>query len=1068
MTLNNYTNYYDWHESDAIVASEDEADGLIPKGTKRLVWEIEANVTNGYLNTQGDVVITEALPSAFSYDDVVIGFKHLYDDSYHYAEVTSSPTTLDVGNSKNTDITETEVTVQGQTSKNRFTITIPKELASAGYGEDKNGQNFKVEVYVKVNEPTKQVTEDGQTYIKEIYLNNVHLDLVTFNIQQKNQQIVLTNHNPNQRDPVQKYSGQTDLEIKDNNILYGIQINPEGLNLVEGSDTITIEDVLTYTLDDGEVFDIGLLERGGAAVTIHSAKDTNGNGVYDSDEAYVLSEDEYTLTYHVNEENGTYYRTISLLLKDETPYVINYTYHATGVTGATADINNTVRLVGSAGELYEKSVENHITVQASAAGATTDLNKIQLHKTDFDHQFTGLQGVKFDLYRQDRSNAIVSGITTGIGGYVDLLETTDVGKFKYNTLYYLVETQGLDGYESDSTKHYFYIKGEGDAPELPEGVTEDQVQVVIPGGTVQVNNKKYVDLTVHKVDAEDTSVELPGAKFSLYELGTTVKDTDDVQVGTQQTTDASAKAVFTGLSRDVVYKLVEDEAPDGYAKQEEPYYFYIKGEENAVIDYSKVPEAYREQVHVVDTMDYTLQFENGKSAKLELVKVNAKNSGQKLSGATFDLYKVDASGSAIPLVKDKKGIKIGTGTTGEDGTLSLDLDGDGEYYLVETSAPSGYITLTEAIPVSVDGGVVSLSNETDNTYTLGSSGGNYGATGINKQTVPWTFCINPTTRYSHPSNTSGYKLLENVSYQDVVDHIPADCMVANDTLTPDEYRKIQRALYWYLMEKDAYIAANKSGGASESRTYDIVERVIRAVIQNGTNPWKPTSATDPTGLYNLLFGNGTTTGLINGTQYDAAIDSTLTFDIFETSQAGYQNMITVRYGLPSVEQDGTVIQVGNTPQPGTPSTTSFTVSVKKAWEGVDEDKLPDDITLTLEQVVNDEVVGTTEIQLTKANNWVYTSTSFTATDNSGNAITYRIKEAGENGGKVVLGNNMYQVTYDTESVSGGVDITVTNKLIQNINQPETGANSRWLMLLGGVVLLLIAGAYFFLRNRGRK
>ncbi len=1056
---NQWSTTHDYYD-DNLEARTDEAGGLIEAGTRRLVWTIRAQLPNSYQNTEKDLTLDETLPSGISYENIVIGIRHKYGDDYHYTTITSDSTLVDLGTDGTLELDEATrtVAVKGSNTTNRtFTITIPKELASAGYGEEGEGQLFELIVYVPISAPSKEV--DG-TIQKDTYLNQVWLNLVVYDTLYATQQTNVTNKNPHQKDPIQK-------EVYEqgdgsNSLLYSVIVNPDQLDLAEGSDKITVEDVLTYTREDGELFELGLTEiREGVSVYILR---TIG------DETVTLSEDDYSVTYHTREEDGIYYRTLSFTLDDHARYQILYVYHGTGVTGASSDVVNTVKLIGATTEEYQATVETKLVLQESRAGASTDLNKIQLRKTDYDLQYQGISNVSFALHKLGSDTALKT-VTTDSSGYAELLQTDENG-FAFNTIYYLQETSVPSGYQSDDTKYYFYIQGTGTAPDLSEaGLTESQVKVIIPGDTIQITNKKYVDLTIHKVDADDTSVSteaLQGAQFTLYELGETTSETDDTQVGTQQTTDENAEAVFRNLSRDVIYKLVEDVAPDGYTKQEEPYYFYIaSGDTNVVIDDSAVPDTYKDSVHVVDTLDHSLKFANTKYAKIELVKVNAK-SGAKLEGAKFALWKVDASGTSTIPNTSEKGIKITEDVTAADGTLSFDTVGDGVYYLVETSAPEGYVQLTEAIKVNVENGTASLANETNTTYTLAK--GVSGATSSEgTTTASWTFCINPTSK--RPNNTENYTLLENVDFRQVVSHIDGKDLKQDDgEFTADEYRKIQRLLYWYLTEKDAYVVAAKertglTESAIESNVYENVQRMIWEILRNGAYKNNVTSANDTTGLWNYLYGNGSTTGLINGTQYDASIENHAIFDIFVRPDSGVQNMITIRTKYVSASQEETVIQIGNTPNPGNPTTTSFAVSLTKVWENVDESKLPDEITLTLEQVVNNEIVGTSEITVTKKEEWKYTSTSFAATDNSGNTITYRVKEAGENDGKVILGNNLYQVTYVSEAASDGVDITVTNKLIQNISQPETGANTRWFSLIGGTSLLLMAVMYFFMRRR---
>ena len=89
--------------------------------------------------------------------------------------------------------------------------------------------------------------------------------------------------------------------------------------------------------------------------------------------------------------------------------------------------------------------------------------------------------------------------------------------------------------------------------------------------------KTTYTLSVHKVDA-DKNTALTGAKFGLYKL---VNDTYYI-VGEPLTTGIDGHITFQKLETDTLYKLVEEQPPNGYAVIAKEVFFALMPNESTV------------------------------------------------------------------------------------------------------------------------------------------------------------------------------------------------------------------------------------------------------------------------------------------------------------------------------------------------------------------------------------------------------------------------------------------------------------------------------------------------------
>ncbi|OIK85161.1 hypothetical protein ATW78_07955, partial [Oenococcus oeni] len=272
-----------------------------------------------------------------------------------------------------------------------------------------------------------------------------------------------------------------------------------------------------------------------------------------------------------------------------------------------------------------------INNQTSAVTIAADdqENAVILTKTDSDSSTNKvLQGAVFDLYKSDGTK-VASDLTTDANGQIEYqnqnLTTGD---------YYFVETKAPEGYQL-SNKHFEFTVVKNSQSSVKVAVSDQEST-----GSVLLN----------KIDS-DTGNPLQGAVFDLYK-------SDGSKVASNLTTDANGQIKVSDLKPGSYY-FVESKAPNGYNFNSNKKYAFT------VVFNQQTPAL--------------VKAENSeKTGSVILTKTDA-NTGKKLAGAVFDLYKANGNKLKAGLVTDKNGTILVSGLK------------PGGYYFVETKAPAGYL-----------------------------------------------------------------------------------------------------------------------------------------------------------------------------------------------------------------------------------------------------------------------------------------------------------------------------------------------------------------------------------------
>ena len=251
---------------------------------------------------------------------------------------------------------------------------------------------------------------------------------------------------------------------------YTVTINPEGKDLVDNCETLTLTDELTYKIRTWTNADVSWqvhVVPGSVKLYYATLQDNGTYKIGDKVDDWSWKYEEAPMYY----SNSTYYDSIKNLITASVPdgqtLIMKYSYAVTTSDytlynedcPVPLDITNKVSLVGVSGSETEKHASDSLTNEETSAYIYKNSQYI-FYKVDKDNYSKLLEGAEFTLYKYDSSsgkyNEFKKYVTDKEGKFVVEYKN---GEFDYNTQYYVQETKAPKGYvlPNDPQKYYLYF-----------------------------------------------------------------------------------------------------------------------------------------------------------------------------------------------------------------------------------------------------------------------------------------------------------------------------------------------------------------------------------------------------------------------------------------------------------------------------------------------------------------------------------------------------------------------------------------------------------------------------------
>ena len=528
---------YTYNKSGVIKTDENNVTDTTQKTNEdgTLIWKIKVNTTKD----TSRLTITDALPEGVTLEELA-GENSLASLS---AAISGDSVTGTMGDG---------YTVNGSYKNNKLELTITADNSNNLL---KSGQ-YTLVVTCKVDKDAIKDYEAGKTYT---FRNSASASDDSSDIGNADQTQEWTEDTEHSNTKVIDKDGSWDNDTR--RIKYSIKLNPDGKDIVEGSETLTLQDKFTYySIIDGKTQDdwfhgTGTAQRFNVNAWLVPDSVKLYKGVPDGNGGLTKGEEITNWSWTVETSEDPYEDNLgakhlySILtgknLPDSTPMILEYDYqiqtdmpadwHSVGSLG----VSNNAELKGTGYKDDKTQSDVEWAKQESIGEVTTDIRGV-LYKVCEGNYGKTLPGAVFKLQKYDYANqkyvdTDVTYITDSAGKIVIQWQKSDSDtQYEHNVLYRVVETEAPEGYQMpsnpESNAFYFYFKSTTDTVNaLPwnlDTLAPDAVDLLAESRVFYVENKSdSTELTVNKQWLDkDGNVETGhsgSVRVNLYQIANT-------------------------------------------------------------------------------------------------------------------------------------------------------------------------------------------------------------------------------------------------------------------------------------------------------------------------------------------------------------------------------------------------------------------------------------------------------------------------------------------------------------------------------------------------------------------